>query len=128
MHLDHAKRDLQDLEGEGNFSLVSGGENDLLPDPGGAPQQQERSLGQPKGAQDNGGGGTGHWVNPREQVIAAWTTRKKKTDDVAMIRAITLSDGQVMINKSRADYHFRWRGGNLTTQREFKMAIEFLQV
>ena len=88
-HLDRAKHDLRDLEGEGNFSLVNGEEKDLLPDPGGAPLQQEKSLGKPKGAQDNGEGGTGPWVNPREQEIAAWTTRKKKTDDVAVIRAIT---------------------------------------
>jgi hypothetical protein len=40
-HLEAAKHDFQDLEGEGGISLVSEEEKNLLPDPGGVPQQRK---------------------------------------------------------------------------------------
>jgi len=75
--LDHAKHDLQGLKREGDISLVSEEEKDLLPDPGGVPQHRKvgyrpmvDSRPVPK--------------TPRKGANAMWTT-KAEEDEVATV-------------------------------------------
>jgi len=76
-HLDRAKRDLRGLKWEGDISLVSEEEKDLLPDPGGVPQH--RKVGYRPMVDRRPVPRT-----PRKGANAMWTT-KAEEDEVATV-------------------------------------------